>query len=98
MPNTAARRRRSTEQLAALAALLDEDADLLKQHGFTHEMANRAMHVSHNRSPVITVHYHPDEMHYLVTWMRDGTKISPTAPDECARTIGRLVFEESTQR
>jgi hypothetical protein len=80
-------------ELLALGSLMSEDAAFLKDNGVSFEIAHRTMRVTHKRSPVVTVHYGPDEREYVVTAMRDGSHSTLKAPAECAKAIGEMLFD-----
>jgi hypothetical protein len=51
------------------------------------------LHVRLNRSPVITVHYQPDDGAYAVTQMSTGMQKTPGTPEDTGRVIGEMLFE-----
>jgi hypothetical protein len=82
------------DHLHAVAAMLDQDATFLKDKEFSHETSHRILRINHRRSPVITVHFDPEDKNYIVTFMRDGTRAAMATADECAGAIGAMMFEE----
>ncbi len=78
--------------LAELSRLLDEDGAFLREHDISHDIGNRILHVNHHRSPIIAIHYDPGQNHFRMISMRDNTSTTPADPEECARTIGVLLF------
>jgi hypothetical protein len=81
------------QHLHALAALLDEDKAFMQEHGISHQLAPRALHVVVNRSPVVTVHYEPEDGTFRVTFMADGANVTPSTAEEAARAIGGMLFD-----
>ncbi len=78
--------------LHALADLLNQDKDFMQQHGITCDVAQRVLHVQYTRSPVITVHYQPEDETFRVTFMSDGSQVGPSTPEQTASAIGEMLF------
>ena len=79
--------------LHTLAALLDEDKAFMQELGMSYELVPRTLHVIVNRSPVVTVHYEPEDNTFRVTFMADGTHVAPSTAEEAAGVIGEMVFD-----
>jgi hypothetical protein len=79
-------------ELHELIALLEQDGDFLKKNGVGYEIINRTMRVSHQRSPVVTIHYGPDDKKYVMTVMHDGSHATLDSVADCARAIGETLF------
>ena len=81
------------QHLHTLAALLDQDRAFMQEHGISYQIVPRTLHVIVNRSPVVTVHYEPEDNTFRVTFMADGTHVAPATVEESARVIGEMVFD-----
>jgi len=86
------------DQLRALGGLLDADAAFLSEHGMTHSMRARTMHIEQKRAPLITVHFDPAEKNFLLTFMKDGTHLTSATTDEAAKAIGAHVYDSQRQK
>ena len=75
-----------------LCDLLRQDKDFMQQHGVVCDVAQRVLHVQFNRSPVITVHYQPEDESFRVTFMSDGSQVGPSTVEETAKAIGEMLF------
>jgi hypothetical protein len=86
------------DQLRGLGRLLDADATFLSEHGMTHTIRSRTMHVEQRRAPLITVHFDPAEKNFLLTFMKDGTHLISATTDEAAKAIGAHVYDLQRQK
>jgi hypothetical protein len=85
-------------QLRGLAGVLDEDAAFLSEHGLSHTLRSRTMHIDQRRAPLITVHFDPAEKTFTLTFMKDGTHFTSATSNEAARAIGAHVFDTQRQK
>lgn len=85
------------EQLKAVADLLDADSGLMAKFGIAHETSNRTLHLVHQRSPIMAIHYDPAENQFRLTYMRDNTNASAASAEECAKAVGALLFHLVTR-
>jgi hypothetical protein len=81
------------DQLQALGKVLDEDTGFLKQHGMSHAIRARKMHIEQKRVPLITAHFDPAEKTFNLTFMKDGVHATFATPEEAGRAIGAHVFD-----
>jgi hypothetical protein len=84
--------------LHALVDVLDQDKTFMNQHRVTPEVAHRTLHINHDRSPVITVHYDPEVAIYRVTFMGDGAQTETGTVEETAKAIGEILFKVITKK
>ncbi len=64
----------------------------MQENGITCDVAQRVLHVQYSRSPVITVHYQPEDETFRVTFMNDGSQVAPSTIEEAGRAIGEMLF------
>lgn len=79
-------------ELHELAELLNLDAKVLKDNGVAYQVVHRAIHLTHQRSPVVTVHYSVEGQEYTITFMRDGSHATLKTAEECAKAISEMLF------
>jgi hypothetical protein len=86
------------EQLRGLAGILNEDAAFLSEHGISHTMRSRTMHIDQRRAPLVTVHFDPAEKTFLLTFMKDGSHLTCASAVETAGAIGAHIFDPQRQK
>ena len=86
------------EQLRGLAGVLDDDAAFLSEHGLSHTLRSRTMHIDQRRVPLITVHFDPTEKTFTLTFMKDGSHFTCATSNEVARAIGAHVYDSQRQK
>jgi hypothetical protein len=92
------RERVAEEQLRGLGKLLDEDATFLREHAMTHTLRAHALHIDQKRAPLITAHFDPSEKTFLLTFMRDASRLTCTTPEGAAKAIGGHVYDTQRQK
>src|SRR5438105_15743891 len=81
------------DQLRVLGRLLDEDAAFLSEHGMSHTLRSRTMHIDQKRVPLVTVHFDPAGKAFLLTFMKDGSHLTGATAAEAAQAIGAHVYD-----
>ena len=85
-------------RLRELAGVLDEDAAFLGEHGLSHMLRSRTMHIDQRRVPLITVHFDPAEKTFTLTFMKDGTHFACATTNEAAGAVGAHVYDTQRQK
>ena len=80
-------------ELHDLAAMLERDRQFMKDNGIGCDIGRRVLHVSHLRSPALTVHFNAEAQEFTMTVMHDGTMLTTKTVEECARGIGEALFK-----
>ena len=85
-------------RLRELAGVLDDDAAFLNEHGLSHTLRSRTMHIDQRRVPLITVHFDPAEKTFTLTFMKDGTHFACATTNEAAGAVGAHVYDTQRQK
>jgi hypothetical protein len=93
LAETRAREQLIEDRLHALAGILDDDAAFLGEHGMSHAMRARTMHIDQKRVPLITAHFDATEKTFQLTFMKDGSHATFATPEEAAKAIGGHVYD-----